>query len=135
IPYVDSVWDAIHTFIRVPAGAVLSAAAFGDFDKSVQFIALLVGGGIALTSHSTKATSRMAINTSPEPFTNIGASLLEDGVAVGSTFLAVYYPVIIIIIVVVFVIVAIIILPKILRFLRSVGAKIRAFFGVERTAP
>jgi len=132
VPYIDSVWDVVHTFIRVPAGAAMAAATFGDFDKSVQFIALLLGGGIALSSHSTKATSRMAINTSPEPFTNIGASLLEDGVAVGSTFLAVYYPVLIIIIVVIAVILAIIILPRIIRFLRRVKAKVSEFFGGEK---
>ena len=132
VPYIDSVWDVVHTFIRVPAGAAMAAATFGDFDKSVQLIALLLGGGIALSSHSTKATSRMAINTSPEPFTNIGASLLEDGVVVGSTFLAVYYPVIIIIIVVIAVILALIILPRIIRFLRRVKAKVSDFFGGQK---
>jgi Domain of unknown function (DUF4126) len=133
VPYVDSVWDVVHTFIRVPAGAALAAATFGDFDKSVQLIALLLGGGIALSSHGTKATSRMAINTSPEPFTNIGASLLEDGVVVGSTFLAVYYPVIIIIVVVIAVIIALIILPRIIRFLRRVKARVSQFFSGNRT--
>ncbi len=129
VPYVDSVWDVVHTFIRVPAGAAMAAATFGDFDKGVQLIALLVGGSIALSSHGTKATSRMAINTSPEPFSNIGASLLEDGVVIGSTFLAVYYPVVIIVVVVIFVILALIILPKIIRFLRRVKAKVSQFFG------
>ena len=78
IPYVDSAWDAVHTFIRIPAGAVLAAAAFGDFDKGVQVIAFLLGGGLALTSHGTKAATRAAINTSPEPASNIIASLAED---------------------------------------------------------
>jgi hypothetical protein len=132
IPYLDSTWDVIHTFVRVPAGAALAAASFGDYDKSVQLIALLAGGGIALSSHGTKATSRMAINTSPEPASNIIASLVEDIVSVGSIFLAVFYPLVIIIIVVIFVIIAIIILPKIIRFLRNVGAKIRRFFAPAR---
>ncbi len=128
IPYLDSAWDAAHTFIRVPAGAALAAASFGDYDKSVQVIALLLGGGIALSSHGTKATSRMAINTSPEPASNIAASLVEDVVSVGSIFLAVYFPIVIIVIVVISVVIAIFILPKIWRFLRNVGAKIRKVF-------
>lgn len=129
IPYLDSAWDVFHTFIRVPAGAALAAASFGDYDKSVQVIALLLGGGIALSSHGTKATSRVAINTSPEPASNIAASLFEDVLAVGSIFLAVFYPIAIIVIVVIFVIIAIFILPKILRFLRSIAARVRKFFA------
>src|SRR5688572_31685823 len=77
IPYVDSVWDVVHTFIRVPAGAALAAASFGDYNRGVQAAALLLGGGLALSSHGTKASSRMAINTSPEPVSNIAASLFE----------------------------------------------------------
>jgi hypothetical protein len=129
IPYLDSAWDVIHTFIRVPAGAAMAAASFGDYDKSIQVIALLLGGGIALSSHGTKATSRAAINTSPEPVSNIAASLVEDVVSVGSIFLAVFYPVVIIVIVAISVLIAILILPKIIRFLRSVSAKVRKFFA------
>lgn len=135
IPYLDSAWDAIHTFIRVPAGAALAAASFGDYDKSVQVIALLVGGGIALSSHGTKASSRMAINTSPEPFSNVAASLFEDVVAVGSILLAVFYPLVIIIIVTICVIIALFILPKIYRFLKSVGARVRHLFGALKPTP
>lgn len=76
IPIVDSTWDVVHTFIRVPAGAVLAATAFGDFDKSVQVIAFLLGGGLALSSHGTKAATRALVNTSPEPVTNIVVSIL-----------------------------------------------------------
>jgi hypothetical protein len=83
----------IHTFIRIPAGAVLAATAFGDFDRSVQVIALLVGGSLALSSHGTKAATRALINTSPEPFSNIVVSLAEDILAVGSILLAVFLPV------------------------------------------
>src|SRR3989442_15616885 len=84
IPAVDSVWDAIHTFIRVPAGAVLAASAFAHFDPSVRVIALLVGGGIALSSHGTKAVTRLAANASPEPVSNIVLSVIEDIVTIGS---------------------------------------------------
>src|SRR5206468_4294276 len=81
IPVVDSVWDAIHTFIRVPAGAVLAASAFAGFDPAVRMVALLAGGGVALTSHGAKAAARLAANTSPEPFSNIALSLAEDLIA------------------------------------------------------
>src|SRR5436190_23110407 len=83
IPAVDSAWDAIHTFIRVPAGAVLASAAFSHFDSRVRLLAFLLGGGIALTSHGSKAAARLAVNTSPEPFSNIALSLLEDVGTVG----------------------------------------------------
>ena len=129
IPFIDSTWDAVHTFIRVPAGAVLAAAAFGDFDKSVQVIAFLLGGGLALSSHGTKATTRAAINTSPEPVTNITASLAEDVVAVGSVLLAAFYPILIIIVVVVGVITSLIVMPKIIRYLRRLREKLRRWTG------
>ena len=122
VPLIDSAWDAIHTFIRVPAGAVLAAAAFGDFDRGVQIVALLLGGGIALSSHGTKAATRAAINTSPEPASNITASLAEDVVAVGSIALAPFYPVVIIIIVLLGVIASVIIIPRIIRYFRSIRA-------------
>src|SRR6267378_2669274 len=76
IPYLDSSWDVIHTFIRIPAGAVLAAAAFGDFDRRIQVVAFLLGGGLALSAHGTKAVARATINLSPEPFSNIVVSLV-----------------------------------------------------------
>jgi hypothetical protein len=125
IPLIDSVWDAIHTFIRVPAGAVLAAAAFGDFDKSVQVIAFLLGGGLALSSHGTKAATRAAINTSPEPVSNITASLAEDFVAVGSIALAPFFPVFVIVVVLVAVIASVILVRRIARYLRGVATRLR----------
>jgi uncharacterized membrane protein len=92
IPAVDSVWDAVHTFIRIPAGAILAASAFANFDPSVRVIALLAGGTLALTSHGAKAATRLAANTSPEPFSNILLSLGEDAVAIGGTFLMSLHP-------------------------------------------
>jgi hypothetical protein len=132
IPLIDSIWDAVHTFIRVPAGAALAAAAFGEFDKSIQVIAFLLGGGLALSSHGTKASTRAVINSSPEPVTNVVASLAEDVVAVGSVFLAAFYPVLLIIVVVVGVIASIIILPKIIRYIKKLRGKISRWMG---TAP
>lgn len=131
IPVIDSAWDAIHTFIRVPAGAVLAAAAFGDFDKSVQAVAFLLGGGLALSSHGTKAATRAVINTSPEPVSNITASLLEDVVAISSVVLAAFYPIVLIAVVVVGLILSIIVLPKIIRYFRAIIGKIR---GKTKTA-
>ena len=92
IPYLDSAWDAIHTFIRIPAGAVLAATAFGEFDRGVQVVALLLGGGLALSAHGTKASTRAAINLSPEPVSNIVVSLAEDVIAFGSILLSVFLP-------------------------------------------
>ena len=132
IPIIDSVWDAVHTFIRVPAGAVLAAATFGDFDKSVQAVAFLIGGGLALSSHGTKAATRAVINTSPEPVSNITASLLEDVVAIGSVVLAAYYPIILIVVVLIGLILSIIVLPRIVRYFRTIIGKIR---GKTKTAP
>jgi hypothetical protein len=104
IPAVDSAWDAVHTFIRVPAGAVLAAAAFSHIDSRVRLLAFLLGGGIALTSHGTKAAARLAVNASPEPFSNMAVSLLEDTGAVGLAMLTVLHPVVTLVLVAVFVI-------------------------------
>jgi len=126
IPYVDSAWDAVHTFIRVPAGAVLAFAAFAKFDGTIQAIALLLGGGLALSSHGTKAATRVALNTSPEPFTNMSASLAEDALAVGSISLAVFYPAVLILLVVTAVVVSGIIIPRIIRRTQGVVKHIRS---------
>ena len=84
IPYVDSLWDSVHTFIRIPAGAALAAAVMADQGAAMQTALALLGGSLAAGAHLAKAGMRAAINTSPEPFSNIGASLTEDGiVAIG----------------------------------------------------
>lgn len=119
IPAVDSMWDAVHTFIRVPAGAVLAAAAFAHFDPSIRIAALLAGGGIALSSHGAKAATRAGANLSPEPFSNIALSLAEDATVFGASFLMARHPAILIAIVAVFLGVAAWLLPKILRSLRN----------------
>jgi len=129
VPLIDSAWDAVHTFIRIPAGAVLAAASFGDFDKGVQVIAFLIGGGLAFSSHGTKAATRAAINTSPEPASNIAASLTEDVVAVGSIILAWLYPLAVIILVVIAVIVSIVLVPRIVRYMRAAVTRLRKLAG------
>ena len=128
IPVVDSAWDVIHTFIRIPAGAVLAATAFGDFDKSVQVIAFLLGGGLALSSHGTKAATRAVINTSPEPVSNIVISLAEDVLVVVSILLAVFLPVVVFFVVAAGVAVTVWVLPRVVRFFRQVFRKIRGLF-------
>jgi len=129
IAYVDSVWDVVQTFIRIPAGAVLAAAAFGDFDRSVQVIALLLGGGLAFSAHVTKASARAAINLSPEPASNIVVSLLEDVVALASMVLAYLLPVVLIVLLLIFVFASIFILPKIIRLLRGAVRKVSHVFA------
>jgi len=129
IPVVDSTWDVIHTFIRIPAGAVLAATAFGDFDKSVQVIAFLLGGGLALSSHGTKAATRAVINTSPEPVSNIVVSLAEDVLAVVSILLAAFLPVVIFFVIAAGLAVSLWVLPRVIKFFRQVFRKIRGLFS------
>lgn len=129
IPAVDSAWDAIHTFIRVPAGAILAATAFADFDPAVRVVALLVGGGVALSSHGTKAATRLAANTSPEPISNISLSLVEDAVTIGGSVLMVFFPIAILVVVVVFLVFAIWLVPKIVRALSRLLARARGLLS------
>ena len=129
IPIVDSTWDVIHTFIRIPAGAVLAASAFGDFDRSIQVIALLLGGGLALSSHGTKAATRAILNTSPEPASNIVASVFEDILAVVSVVCAVFFPAVLFVIVGVGLVISFLVFRQIIRFFRQVTRSIRGWFA------
>lgn len=125
IPAVDSVWDAVHTFIRVPAGAILAATAFAEFDPAIKVAAMIIGGGIALGSHGTKAATRLAANTSPEPISNFSLSIGEDLFTFGSTILMVISPIAIIVVVVICMIIALWIVPKIFRAMRRLFARLR----------
>lgn len=131
VPAVDSAWDAIHTFIRVPAGAILAATAFAEFDPTVKTIAMLVGGGVALGSHGLKATTRLAANTSPEPFSNIGLSIGEDILTFGGAILTAISPLSILVVVVIFIILLFWLIPKIYRTMRWLFRKLRSLFGGE----
>ena len=95
IPAVDSAWDMAHTFIRVPAGAVLAAASFAHFDPKIRLLALLLGGGIALSSHSAKTATRLAVNASPEPFSNWAMSFAGDVLSLGGAALLSFHPLIV----------------------------------------
>ena len=129
IPLVDSTWDVIHTFIRIPAGAVLAAGAFGDFDRSIQVIALLLGGGLAFSSHGTKAATRAMLNVSPEPVSNVVASVAEDILAVVSIVCSVFLPVVLFIIVGVGLVISFLVFKRILRFFRQVANSVRGWFA------
>ncbi|MGH7509338.1 MAG: DUF4126 domain-containing protein [Gemmatimonadales bacterium] len=125
IPYVDSAWDALHTFIRPPAAAVLSYSAFGSVPEEWKIGAALLAGSVALTSHGAKATSRAAVNTSPEPVSNWTLSLLEDGLAVLLVWLAAEYPLVTAGIVLVLVILAVLLIRKLWRFSRQLVERFR----------
>jgi len=133
IPIVDSTWDVIHTFIRVPAGAVLAAAAFGNFDRSVQVIAFLLGGGLALSSHGAKAATRAVLNASPEPISNSVASVLEDILAVVSVVASVFFPVLLFLIVGAGLVASYFVFNKIIGFFRQVARSTREWFAAART--
>ena len=131
IPYVDSVWDVVHTFIRVPAGAIMAYAATTQMDASVGIIATLLGGGLALSSHGTKAAVRAGANLSPEPVSNWILSLVEDVIAFVGTMLAVFAPVLIAIVLIVFVIFFVWFAPKVFRAVSRIFSAIRAIFAGE----
>ena len=118
IPYLDSVWDVIHTFIRVPAGAVVAYAATNHLDPSITNPATLLGGGLAFSSHGTKAALRVGANMSPEPVSNWVLSLVEDAVAFAGSILAVFAPFIIAIVLIVFAIFFFWFFPKAFRAIR-----------------
>jgi len=115
VPYLDSGWDALHTFIRVPAGAILAARALGDMNPALELAAMLAGGSIALAAHGTKATVRLAINASPEPFTNWTASVTEDVAVLGGIWMIFNHPIVMIVLVVAFIGLGVWIVPKIIR--------------------
>lgn len=129
VPGVDTTWDTIHTFIRIPAGAVLALGAVGELDPAIQIAALIVGGSVAATSHAFKAGSRVLINTSPEPFSNWGASLVEDGLVIGGVTLAVLQPMAFLVLIVVFFALAIWLMPKIWRGIKTLWGRLRSLFG------
>jgi len=131
IPYVDSIWDVVHTFIRVPAGAIMAYAATNDMDTSVYTIATLLGGGFALSSHGTKTALRAGANLSPEPVSNWVLSIVEDIIAFVGTFLAVFAPIIIAIVLGIFAIFFLVFAKKIFRAVRRILKAVRGFFAGE----
>ena len=127
IPYLDSVWDVIHTFIRVPAGAIIAYGATNHMDAGVYTIATLLGGGLALSSHGTKAALRMGANLSPEPVSNWILSIVEDIVAFIGSLLSVFAPVLICIVLALFTLFFLWFAPKVFRAIRRIFKAVAGF--------
>jgi len=117
IPALDSLWDTVHTLIRIPAGAALAAAVLGGDSALWATIAALLGGSLAATSHFTKAGGRALVNTSPEPFSNVAVSSAEDALVGGLLLLVLAYPWVAAAIVLLLVVLAAWLLPKLVRFI------------------
>jgi len=133
IPGIDSLWDGIQTFIRIPAGAALAAGVFGGMDSAAWTVAAaILGGSLAATSHLTKSGTRAAANTSPEPFSNVALSVTEDVAVGGLLWLVLTFPRVAAAIVGVLVLIALWLLPKLLRFIRRL---LHALFGGEAMEP
>lgn len=133
IPYVDNGWDVLHTFIRVPAGAILAARSLGDMSPGLEFAALLAGGSIALGAHGTEAASRLAINASPEPFSNWIASFVEDVAVLGGIWIIFKHPWLMLALVFVFLALMLWIVPKIFRLAkRGFTMLFNGLRGIER---
>ena len=128
-PGVDTGWDAIHSFIRIPAAAVLAAGAVGDINPALVLAAAILGGALGATSHTLKAGSRVLINASPEPFTNWGASVAEDLVVFGGVWAAIFHPVPFLGFLVLFVALAIWLLPKVWRGVVALFARVGRWLG------
>ena len=136
IPGVDSAWDTIHTFIRIPAGALLASSAVGDMGMAMELTTALLGGTLAAGTHTTKMGTRLLINTSPEPVTNWTASITEDALVIGGLWAALNHPVLFVIGLIVFILIMIWLLPRLWRLLKRVFRKIGSWLGLcEPPAP
>lgn len=131
-PGVDSAWDVLHTFVRIPAGAVLAAAAVGELDPAVQVAAFIVGGSLAAGAHTLKAGTRVLINTSPEPVSNWVASFTEDLAVVAGLWTALTHPVLFLALLGTFVLALVWLLPRLWRVLAALLGKARRILRGER---
>jgi hypothetical protein len=129
IPAVDSIWDVVHTVIRIPAGAALAASVFGDSPSATMLAAAIIGGSLAAGSHFAKAGSRALINTSPEPFSNWAASFGEDLLVGTLVWLAFAHPIAALIVVACLVAFAVWLIPKLWRAIRAIVSRIAGWFG------
>jgi hypothetical protein len=134
IPGVDTGWDTLHTFIRIPAGALLAAGAVGDVNPAVVVAAAIVGGGLAAGTHATKSGSRVIINTSPEPVSNWVASLVEDVAVIAGLWTALHHPWVFIVLLIAFIILMIWLLPRLWRGVRKVFAFLGRLLRPGKTA-
>ncbi|WP_066273283.1 DUF4126 domain-containing protein [Hydrogenophaga palleronii] len=131
IPYVDSVWDLVNSVIRIPAGAALAAGALGTDSATMALVAALMGGTLAATSQAAKTSTRAAVNASPEPFSNVGASLLEDGLAVGAIWLATQHPLVFAVLLVFMVLLMWVVTWMLFKFLRAAWRRVFALVPKE----
>jgi hypothetical protein len=129
IPGVDTLWDAVHTLIRIPGGALLAAAVFGGDQPTWAAIAALLGGALAATSHAAKATTRAAVNTSPEPFSNLALSLMGDAAVPAALWLASTHPVVALVVLAIATLSMIAIIALLMKVLRALVARWRGRFG------
>lgn len=135
IPGVDSGWDSLHTFIRIPAGAALAAAAVGDVNPAVVLAAALVGGTLTAATHVGKSGSRLLINTSPEPVSNWGASLGEDLAVIGGLWVALTHPVVFLLGLLVFILLLVWLLPKLWYLIKGIFSTLCRCFGRTKNTP
>ncbi|MFA6053360.1 MAG: DUF4126 domain-containing protein [Methylobacter sp.] len=131
MPGVDTGWDAIYTFIRIPAGAMLAAGAIGDLNPAVELAAAIMGGGLAAGSHATKAGTRVLINASPEPFSNWFASVAEDIAVIGGVWACINHPILFLIALALFILMMIWLLPRIWVGVKKVFGFIGNLFRKE----
>jgi len=124
VPGFDSIWDSVHTFIRIPIGAMLAWGAMGDQGPALQMAAGILGGAIAGGTHLAKAGARAAINTSPEPFTNWTASAGEDGLLLGGLWLVFAHPALFLVLLAIFIALTIWLLPKVFRYLARIWGRL-----------
>jgi len=130
-PGVDTGWDTLHSFVRIPAGVLLAAGAVGDVNPAMVIVAGILGGTISATSHTIKAGSRVLINTSPEPFSNWAASVTEDVAVIGGLYAALHFPVVFLVLFVAFILLSIWLIPKLWRGIKTIFKKIQAIFSRE----
>ena len=132
MPGVDTGWDTLHTFIRIPAGALLAAGAVGNVNPAVALTAAILGGGLAAGAHAVKSGSRVLINTSPEPFTNWTASIAEDIAVIGGLWAALHYPWLFLVLMIVFIGLMIWLLPKIWGGIKKIFGYIGRLFKYKK---
>ena len=134
IPWFDSLWDGVHTFIRIPAGAALAAAVFGGDNATWAAVAGLLGGSLAATAHTAKASTRAAVNTSPEPFSNVGLSLMGDAAVPGMLWLAWEQPLWFFVALAASLVVAVALIVTLVRFVKVLLRRLRRGGAAETAA-
>lgn len=135
VPGVDTTWDTLHTFIRIPAGAALAAGAVGDMNQAVTLAAAIAGGGLAAATHATKAGTRVVVNASPEPFSNWALSISEDVAVFAGLWAALNHPWLFLGLLVIFILLLVWILPKIWRGIRRIFAWIGRLLSGRKDVP